>query len=434
MNFEEAFKVADTAVWEKTGKHLKDIERIVFEGAWQDQEYIDIAKNNGYEHETIKGAGKALWDKLSEALEERVSKKNFKTALEFRGRSLSTIPTAQPTPEHLSQAAPEVEFPEGIEARCYEGISQPGCLLRLKAPLQMGKTLLMSRVLNYAKLQGYRTVRLNLRDATTEDFIKLDNFLQWFCTSVAVQLESTAPVDEHWRKSLGNSKIKCRTYFEKYLLPGDSALALALDEVDRLFPYGEIAGEFLGMLRTWHEDAKTRQLWGQLRLVVLHTEVYRELDINQSPFNAGIEIKLTDLNQNQVLSLAQQYGLNWDTGKVKQLMDVVGGHPYLVKKALEQVKRQDMTLEQLLQSAPTISGIYRDHLGRHWRNLQHDSQLAQVFKKVVTANAPVELNSDLNPDIAVKLDDLGLVKLQSNGVMPRYELYRQYFCARLGDK
>jgi hypothetical protein len=188
------------------------------------------------------------------------------------------------------------------------------------------------------------------------------------------------------------------------------------------------------MLRTWHEDAKTRQLWGQLRLVVLHTEVYRELDINQSPFNAGIEIKLTDLNQNQVLSLAQQYGLDWGAAKVKQLMDVVGGHPYLVKEALEQVRRQDITLEQLLQSAPTISGIYRDHLGRHWRNLQQDSQLAQAFKKVVTANAPVELNSELNADIAVKLDDLGLVKLQSNRVMPRYELYRQYFCDRLRDK
>ncbi|MBD1832567.1 AAA-like domain-containing protein [Cyanobacteria bacterium FACHB-472] len=321
-----------------------------------------------------------------------------------------------------------------IESECCTAIEKPGSLIRIKAPQQMGKTLLMSRVVNYAKLQGYRMVCLNLRDATTEDFSKLDNFLQWFCTSIAVQLELTAPVDEHWRKSLGNSKIKCRTYFEKYLLPGESALTLALDEVDRLFPYAEIAGEFLGMLRTWHEDAKTRQLWGQLRLIVLHTEIYRELDINQSPFNAGIEIKLTDLNQNQVLSLVQQYGLNWDASKVKQLMDMVGGHPYLVKEALEQVKRQDMTLEQLLQSAPTISGIYRDHLGRHWRNLQQDAQLAQAFKKVVIAKASVELNSDLNPDIAVKLDDLGLVKLQSNGVMPRYELYRQYFCDRMKDK
>ncbi|MBP5975944.1 AAA-like domain-containing protein [Brasilonema sp. CT11] len=80
----------------------------------------------------------------------------------------------------------------------------------------------------------------------------LDKFLQWFITSIAETLELGQSVEEHWRKSLGNCKIKCRTYFEKYVLPGDSAVAIALDEVDRLFVHGEIAGEFLRMLRTWY--------------------------------------------------------------------------------------------------------------------------------------------------------------------------------------
>jgi hypothetical protein len=276
-------------------------------------------------------------------------------------------------------------------------------------------------------------VALNLRDTTPEDLSNLDKFLQWFCTIVTEILGLTHLVDEHWGKSLGNSKIKCRTYFEKYVLPEDNPLALALDEVDRLFPHREIAGEFLGMLRTWHEDAKTRSLWGRLRQVVLHTEVYRQLDINQSPFNAGTEIKLTDLSQNEVLSLAQQYGLGWDIAQVDQLMDMVGGHPYLVKAALEQVRRQDMTLEQLLQTAPTAFGIYRDHLERHWRNLQFNSPMATALKKIVMADTPVAFNSELNLDMAVPLDDLGLVTLQSNGATPRYELYRQYFRTRLGD-
>jgi hypothetical protein len=161
-----------------------------------------------------------------------------------------------------------------------------------------------------------------------EDFTNLDKFLQWFCTIFADRLELTTSVEEHWRKSIGNSKIKCRSYFEKYLLPGDSPLALALDEVDRIFPIREIASEFLGMLRTWHEDAKTRQLWRQLRLVVLHSEIYTEIDITQSPFNAGCEMTLTDFNQEQVLDLAQRYGLEWDTARVTQLMAMVGGHPY----------------------------------------------------------------------------------------------------------
>jgi predicted acylesterase/phospholipase RssA len=320
------------------------------------------------------------------------------------------------------------------ESGWYEEILQPGTLLRIKAPLQMGKTLLMSKILKHAEQHGYRTVALNLRDSTKEDFSNLDKFLQWFCTSTTVMLGLTHPVNEHWSESLGNSKIKCRTYFEKYLLPSDRALVLALDEVDRLFfPYPEIAGEFLGMLRTWYEDAKTRQVWKQLRQIVLYTEVYTQLDINQSPFNAGMEIKLTDFSQEQVQVLAQQYRIDWSTGQIKQLMDMVGGHPYLVSTALKQVVQQHMTLEQLLQSVFSEVGIYRDHLRRHWKNLQRDSQLATAFKKIVIANTGMGLNSELNRDIAVQLNDLGLVSFQNDSVIPRYELYRQYFRSHLGD-
>ncbi|MBD1935599.1 MULTISPECIES: AAA-like domain-containing protein [Cyanophyceae] len=320
-----------------------------------------------------------------------------------------------------------------IEERCYSEILKPGCLLRIKAPWQTGKTELMSRLINYVEQKGYRTVVLNLRDATQEDFTNLDNFLQWFCTIFADRLELTTSVEEHWRKSIGNSKIKCRSYFEKYLLPGDSPLALALDEVDRIFPIREIASEFLGMLRTWHEDAKTRQLWRQLRLVVLHSEIYTEIDINQSPFNAGCEMTLTDFNQEQVLSLAQRYGLEWDTARVTQLMAMVGGHPYLVGEALKQIAQQYTTLEELLQTSHTARGVYSRHLERHWRNLQSNPELACAFQKIVLANSPVEFNSQLNQSMAVKLNDLGLVKLLSNNAIPRYELYRQYFRDRLQD-
>lgn len=322
---------------------------------------------------------------------------------------------------------------EPDESRCYREILQPGALIRIKAPLQMGKTLLMSKILEQADKHGFRTVALNLREGTPKDFSNLDTFLQWFCTSVSVKLELTQPVDEHWSRSVGNSKIKCRTYFERYLLPGESPLALALDEVDKLFLHPEIAGEFLGMLRTWHEDAKTRELWRHMRLVVLHTEVYTQIDINQSPFNAGTEIKLTDFSQRQVQDLAQQYGLNWNITQVQQLMDMIGGHPYLVAKALEQVARLDMALEHLLETASSENGIYRDHLRQHLTKLKNNPQLAAELKKVVIANDvnPVKLNLDLNPDLAVKLDELGLVKLQNNQAKPRYKLYSQYFRNRL---
>lgn len=434
FNWETAQELADKLVYENTGFHLKDIEITVLQNSWEGFTYLQMAEDNGYSAEYLnKDIGNKLWNKLTEALGkgERVSKHNFKEALRRAWRQNEcitnyTIKTVQVSP--MPSGCFYVERPP-VEEHCFSEILQPGCLLRIKAPLQMGKTELMSRLLHYAGEQQYRTVELNLRDSTKEDFNNLDNFLQWFCTSIGEILQVNHSVAEHWHKSLGNSKIKCRTYFEKYLL-GDNPLVLALDEADKIFPYPEIAGEFLGILRTWHEDAKTRAKWRQLRLVVLHTQAYTELDINQSPFNAGTEIALPDFTPEQVLFLAQKYGLNWDTTQITQLMTMVGGHPYLVAEAIKHMVRENMSLDQVLQTAPNTWGIYRYHLQKHSSNLSVNSQLAAAFSKIILADSPVEFDSLLNQDTAVKLNDLGLVKLSDTSATPRYQLYRLYFRQR----
>ncbi|MEQ9484390.1 AAA-like domain-containing protein [Coleofasciculus sp. F4-SAH-05] len=319
----------------------------------------------------------------------------------------------------------------GILPTCYREILKPGCLLRIKAPWKMGKTELMSRVLNYAADQGYRAVSLNLRDATATDFQDLNRFLQWFCTSVTLSLNqeslSDNPVAEHWQKSIGNSKNKCKTYFEKHLLPGDSCLVLGLDEVDRIFPYPEVAGEFLGMLRTRHEDAKTRPIWGKLRQVLVYTEDYRELDINQSPFNTGLPIALPELSREQVQELAQHYGLDWQGDQVNRLMAMVGGQPYLVQEAIKQIGQNLVTLEEVLVMAATPRGIYRDYLLMYEQKLHQLPELVAVFNQVVGVNHPVRFN----PEVADVLENLGLVCWEGDGVSPRYELFRQYFGSRI---
>jgi hypothetical protein len=46
MNFEEALKLADAAVFAKTNKHLRDIEIMVLSGAWEGNKYREIAKED----------------------------------------------------------------------------------------------------------------------------------------------------------------------------------------------------------------------------------------------------------------------------------------------------------------------------------------------------------------------------------------------------
>lgn len=318
------------------------------------------------------------------------------------------------------------------EAQCYREILQPGTLIRIKAPRQMGKTSLMSRILYQAREQGYRTVPLSFQHADVSVFSSLNQLLQWFCGKVARKLRLSRSVDQCWTDTYG-SKDNCTMYFEDCLLSEvESPLVLGLDEVDRIFQYPKIADDFFGLLRAWYEEAgyggSDSGLWEKLRLVVVHsTEVYIPLDVNQSPFNVGLPIELSEFNAEQVLDLARRHRLPWELAQVDQLMAIVGGHPYLVRLALYHLAQQQLTLEKLAETAPTEAGIYGDHLRRHLWNLQQHSELAIAFSRVVNSDEPVEVETVL----AFKLHSLGLVHLQGNEITPRFELYRQYFSERL---
>jgi hypothetical protein len=446
FKLEEAFNAANEALLLKRHKRLTDVEVIIFEGAWRNQTYDEIAaKNPHYGSSYIsRDAAPALWHQLSEALGETVKKNNFKEALKrWREKKSASgqisltqnISANQSPPKEVDKFSPPDSYVERpiIESRCYDTLLLPGSLLRIKALRQMGKTSLINRVLAKLENQGYRTANLSLylADKSTH-FTNLDKFLRWFCNRVSRELQLPNQLDDYWDEEDAGSKGNCTTYFEEYLLPeADSPLVLCLDDVDLIFPHPEIYQDFFDLLRFWHERAKSRPLWKKLRLVVVHsTEAYIPLNINQSPFNVGVPIELLEFSPEEVLNFAKQHGLDWDAAKVEQVMKLVGGHPELLQQAFSHFKScQNLTLEQFLTMAPTEAGIYGNHLRQHLWDLRKETGLAVAFKTVVTATASVQLD----PMQTYKLHRMGLVQLQGNEVKPRCNLYSQYFCDRLRD-
>ena len=317
-----------------------------------------------------------------------------------------------------------------IEERCYETIVKPGSLIRIKAPRQMGKTSLMARILHQASQGDCLTVPLTFQLADSKVFQDLDKLLQWFCAVVGRRLKVSNKLKDYWDDIFG-SKDNCTVYFEDYLLKEiNQPLVLGLDEVDRVFEHSEIAADFFGLLRAWHEQSKSTDIWKKLRLVVVHsTEVYIPMNMHQSPFNVGLPIELREFNCEQILDLARRHGLNWDSSQVNKLTEMVGGHPYLVRVALYRIARRDTILDQLLSIAPTESGPYCDHLRRHLWNLKQHPDLATAMNKVVSNTKAVRLN----PIECFKLLSMGLIKVQGNDVTPRCNLYRHYFsdCLRI---
>jgi transcriptional regulator with XRE-family HTH domain len=319
------------------------------------------------------------------------------------------------------------------QAQCFQELMKPGALLRIKAPQQMGKTCLLERLLCQAREKDYQTLTLSFELADSTVLTDLRQFSRWFCASVGQKLTLPNKLDEYWDDIFGcNSNTTA--YFQEHLLPAiASPLILALDKVDRVFEHPAIANDFCRLLRSWYDIARrgdrSSVIWKKLRLVAVHsTEVYSALDINHSPLGGiGLVVELPELRRDEVQDLAQRHGLDWSDTPVEQLMAMVGGHPYLVQLALERIKYQDITLEQLLQSAPTEAGIYSDYLHRHLGNLHQHPKLADAFKEVVKTDSWVTIESEQ----LFKLYSMGLVKLSGNEVMPRCNLYRQYFRDRL---
>jgi hypothetical protein len=428
--FDTALKVADAAVFAHAARHLKNVEVAVLRGALQGQKYDQIAEACDYAPEYIKhDVGPKLWQLLSSSLGEKVSKTNLTAVLAQRidqivqnlgedewvqgevekqesreaiqnskikipqgGSKLQNSKLSEPA---IGLIALDSEFyveRPSIESRCYEEVMRPGALIRIKAASQMGKTSLMVRILAHAKqhsaegAEKVHTVALSLQRVDKDIFTNLDRFLRWFCAAVTRKLQLSHQVDEYWSSTFG-SKGNCTSYFEDCILPEiNGVLVLALDQVDEVFLHPKIADDFFPLLRSWYEEAaygdSGNPLWRNLRLIIVHsTEVYIPLDINKSPFNVGLAIELKEFSAHQVFDLAQRYGLNLSTSELTDIMQLVAGHPFLVQQALYHLAQQDLTLNQLIQSATTDAGLYRNHLHRHLKNiLNYQQPMLKLFK------------------------------------------------------
>ncbi len=322
-----------------------------------------------------------------------------------------------------------------VEKLAYEEITKPGSLLRIKAPRNTGKTSLMLRLIAQAKSKDYAPVIINLKQAEAEILASLDKFLRWFCANISVQLGLPLKLDDYWDEDFG-SKISATLYLQGYILEQiNCPILLCLNKVHHLFEYPKIAQEFLPLLRSWHEEGKHLEQWLKLRLVVIHsTEIYIPLNLNQSPFNVGLPLKLPPFTLEQVQDFALKYGFSCEKEeqfkqKLALLLEMVGGHPYLIHLAFYTMAKDNISIEQVLREAPTISGIYQEHLRSLLDNLKKDSALETAFKKVINHTDKINLSAMS----AYQLENMGLIEIQGDKVQPRCMLYRLYFQNQLQE-
>ena len=362
FTWKTALQAANVSVFQHTGKHLSDLEIIILRGAWNNHTYEQIAEAAGYTSNYLcKDVGCKLWGNLSTILKEKVSKKNFKAALhrEWKNGTQANLiqnktqlrePIAMESIA-LTQGSVGLDSPfyierSPIESICYETILKPGSLIRIKGAKWMGKTSLIERILEQASLQEQTTVYLDFGSVDRNLLQDLDKLLELIFAVVCQQLKLPNKVGNYWHNSIFARHDNWTWHFENNILSEiENDLVVAIDNAERLFLNPEVAIDFFRLLCSWHERGQTQYCWSKLKLILSHsTNSCIPVGIERSPFDAEVPILLEKFDYEQVKTLANLYQIDLDELEIDRLMNEVGGHPYLTRLAMYQMKTKDMTL------------------------------------------------------------------------------------------
>jgi len=201
---------------------------------------------------------------------------------------------------------------------------------------------------------------------------------------------------------------------------------LAMDEVESIFDT-DFQSDFFSMLRNWHNSRSTDAAWKRVNLaLVTSTEPYQLIEnLNLSPFNVGEVLPLGDFSMEQMADLNRRHGRPFDPPRLEQLMRLLNGHPYLVRRALYLIASNRITVADLFTQATHDRGPFGDHLRHHLFRLHARKDLIQALRQVILRN---RLDDE---QLIYRLLGAGLVRREGQSTVPRCNLYAEYFTEHL---
>ena len=310
----------------------------------------------------------------------------------------------------------------------HAAIARRDSIVLVKGARQMGKSSLLARGLEQARDEGIAAASTDLQALNDSDFKSLETFYIALANSLSSpeQLNLKVLLGDVWDR-----RYSPNTNFDHYLRHealGKLNLHLfwGLDEVDQLFtcPFGE---EVFRLFRSWHNKRATDPTgpWARLTLVVAHaTEASLFItDLNNSPFNVGTRVTLHDFNPDQVMELSRRYGHPLEAqAELEQLTRLVGGQPFLVRRALDELVAHRVSLGELELQADLDDGIFADHLRRLLAALKRDQSLVEVVRSLLRGHCSIDATS------FYRLRSAGLLEGESERAAHlRCKLYANYF-------
>lgn len=141
--------IVDELIFSHTGEHLDDLQQAILEGAFDHQKYAEIAKKNHRSEKYVKELAGKLWQTLSAALGEEVSKSKIKSTLQryYYSNFSNVVNSVQINRGNICTSLPENELKqseiyqqaklEAVTELINEGLSIEQIARVLKLPLEL---------------------------------------------------------------------------------------------------------------------------------------------------------------------------------------------------------------------------------------------------------------------------------------------------------
>ena len=102
----------------------------------------------------------------------------------------------------------------------------------------------------------------------------------------------------------------------------------------------------MALIRSWYDKQTTIPEWGKLKYIIVQGEQEIKMKDTQSPFNVGLEFKLSNFSTSQIIDLAKRHQLNWTGSEIQILNNTFGtniGHPHLIRHILYRLVQENLT-------------------------------------------------------------------------------------------
>jgi transcriptional regulator with XRE-family HTH domain len=379
-----------------------------------------------------------LWTTKNPSFHELIELARYEYELELLEEFSTLEPISSPIPRPQVRFEPwaALEAPAGAmrpespfyveraaDSQLRRQLSGKGTTTTIQAGRQTGKTSLLINAIHASREEKRKVIYLDFQLAGAAEQDDLASFLQFLSEAIAEQLDlEWGVVDGYWQAARNPTQTFNRFLQREVLECFNQPVLLAIDEADLLLD-AEYRKHFFALLRAWDSRRAFDANWRKLNLVlIISTHPYLLIDdVNLSPFNVGLNIQLKDFSSDQVTDLNQRHGNPLKPEEIPALMDLVGGHPYLVRQAFYTLVSEGLSLADLSAVASSPDGPFGKHLLFYQHSLKKNPVLMAALQQA--------LREQKIPDESLleRLAAVGLIQNEEGKWKARCGLYRVFF-------